>query len=494
MVSKNAGELYAAIDMGSNSFHMMVVRLKDGHVQILNKIKQKVRLASGLDDHNLLDQRSIERGLACLRTFAERLQDIPQENVKAVATATLRIAKNSQDFVDQAQAILGCPINVISGLEEAKQIYMGVAYTSSQADTRLVIDIGGASTELIVGEGNQPLELDSLNMGCVTFSDRYFANGELSRDNFDNALAAAKSCIDPVLERFTRHNWAYSVGASGTPQAVSEILVAQQVNDSIRLNYLYELMELCIASKRIDTLAIDGLSDDRKHIFHSGLVILIALFESLEIDNMQLSGGALREGLLYGMLETREQRTTQLNGLQVISDHFHIDTGHAEHVAALATELFAKCPQTLHFDADAVLDGAARLHEIGLHIDYKHAHKHAEYILNHTKLHGYTTLQQQCICDLVAHFRQEIPTDIMMTYSDTMRPSLLLLLRILRVAIAFSIRRQDLSIPSLELSLNNDEMSITCPKGWLPQHPLVNAELHHEKWLQHKAGFTLTIS
>lgn len=493
MVIRQTGELYAAIDMGSNSFHMLVVRLKNGHVQILNKIKQKVRLASGLDDNNTLSQQSIDRGLACLRTFSERLQDIPPQNIRAVATATLRLATNSGDFIKQAESILDIPVNVISGLEEAKQIYLGVAYTSSTEKKRLVIDIGGASTELIVGSGIEPIELASLNMGCVTFADKYFPDGQLTRENFEAGLEAAKAILTPELERFKRCEWSMCVGASGTPQAVNEILVAQQVSDNIRLNYLYELMELCIACNRVEQLSIEGLMDDRKPIFHSGLVILIALFELLEIHEMTLSGGALREGLLYGMLETREKRSEQLNGIQVISEHYHIDQTHAATVAQLANKLYAQCPEILYFDAEIVLQGAARLHEIGLHIDYKLSHQHGAYLLKHTKLNGYTPLQQQCIMELVAHYRQPFNKDVFDHYSASMQPGLMLLLRLLRIAVAFSIRREHLKIPELSIFVDGDVIEITCPENWLSDHLLVRAELEHEKWLQHKAGMTFNV-
>lgn len=493
MVNPNTSELYAAIDMGSNSFHMLVVRLKNGHVQILNKIKQKVRLAEGLDEDNVLAEQSIERGLGCLKTFAERLQDIPSQNIQAVATATLRLAKNSQHFVDRAEAILGCPINVISGLEEARQIYMGVAYTSTTDNTRLVIDIGGASTELIVGQGIEPIELASLNMGCVTFAGQYFPDGILSRANFENGLAAARKVIEPLVDTYTAHQWSACVGASGTPQAVNEILVAQQVNDNIRLNYLYELMELCIACKTLEKLNIDGLVEERKQIFHSGLVILIALFETLDIKDMTLSGGALREGLLYGMLETREQHSIQFNGISVISEHFHVDQVHAEHVANMADSLYVQCEPNVYFDGAVVLRGACKLHEVGLHIDYKLSHKHGAYLLDHTKLNGYTRLQQSCIRDLVGHYRQPFTNDIFSHYSATMQPGLLMLLRIFRVSVAFAIRRESLKLPKVKLEMDGDVLRLTCPDGWLSENLLVKAELEHEKWLQFKAGLTLDI-
>lgn len=490
-------QLYAAVDLGSNSFHLVIVRVIAGSVQIIGKVKQKVRLAAGLDDDMVLDEISMERGWKCLETFAERLEDIPLSNIKVVATATLRLAKNADVFITRAEQILKHELEVISGEEEAKQIYLGVAYTSANQGNSLVIDIGGASTEVIIGNDMQPINLVSLDMGCVTFMERFFVDGEISESNFNNAIAKAHVNLAPVREDFVSFNWEQCLGASGTPQAIVEILVTQDISDSIRLDYLYNLKQQCIDCGHIDQLQIDGLVEARRAIFPSGLAILIALFEQLNIEEMQISGGALREGLIYGMLEDIEKNDRRATTLQEITTRFHIEKEQAVRVTETALYLYEQyCNQSnlCNFDARAVLNAAAHLHEIGLHIEYKQYHKHGAYILSYLPLVGYTQLQKQGIRDLVLGHRQAIDAQLFDSYNPDMQALMRALSRILRLACLLSIRRKDNLLPEIELSISGDDWSLTFPKGWLKDHPLIDAELANEKWQQHKAGWLLNCS
>jgi exopolyphosphatase/guanosine-5'-triphosphate,3'-diphosphate pyrophosphatase len=490
----NSEQLYAAVDLGSNSFHMVVVRVSSGSVQIIGKVKQKVRLAAGLDDNMMLDEISMERGWKCLETFAERLQDIPVSNIKVVATATLRLAKNAQVFIRKAEKILNHRLEVISGEEEARQIYLGVAYTSANQGNSLVIDIGGASTEVIIGNDMQPINLVSLEMGCVTFMERFFAGGRLSKENFDRAIHTAKEKLAPVVKDFICFDWQQCLGASGTPQAITEILVTQEISDAIRLDYLLNLMHQCIDCGHIDSLEIDGLSESRRAIFPSGLCILIALFEQLKIEEMQISGGALREGLIYGMLENTEQTDRRELTLTEAIEKFHIEAPQAERVRQLAEGFYTQyCAQSniCNFDAKAVLDASATLHEIGLHIEYKQYHKHGAYILTHVPLLGYTQLQTQSIRDLVLSHRQDINAALFAQYRPEIIPLMHALSRILRLSCLLSVRRKNDILPEMNLTVNDDEWSIQFPVGWLKAHPLIDAELANEKWLQHKVGWKL---
>ncbi|WP_438864452.1 Ppx/GppA phosphatase family protein [Neptunicella sp.] len=487
-------QLYAAIDLGSNSFHMVIVKVFAGSVQIIGKVKQKIRLAAGLDENFNLDRASLERGWNCLRTFAERIEDIPPENLKVVATATLRLAKNADVFLQQGEAILKHPIEVISGEEEARQIFLGVAYTSANVGHTLVIDIGGASTELVVGEDFEPLQLASLNMGCVTFLERYFSDGYLSADNFQRAIDAAKEQIHSVAEMFIPYDWQQCMGASGTPQAIVEILVTQGINDSIRLVYLHDLMRQCIDCHEHQNLVIPGLDESRKQPFPSGLAILIALFEVLGIEDMQISGGALREGLIYGMLEDMREDNLRQHGIFMLAQRFHIDTAQAIRVAATADDLFEQLPDNLwgeNFDAEGILLGAAMLHEIGLHIDYKNSHQHGAYILRHVELQGYTRLQRDCIRDLVQNFRQNIELNVLKGYQTYLKMNLAILTRVLRIAVILCIRRNSDSLPHILIEYDSDKLILTFPEGWLKAHPLIDAELANEKWQQHRVGWLL---
>jgi exopolyphosphatase/guanosine-5'-triphosphate,3'-diphosphate pyrophosphatase len=489
------GEYYAAVDLGSNSFHMVVVHVVHGSVQIVGKIKQKVRLAAGLDDNMSLDTQAMERGWRCLQSFAERLQDIPASNIKVVATATLRLAINASEFIHKAEEILGQSIAIISGEEEARQIYLGVAYTSANQGSSLVIDIGGASTEIVFGNDMTPIHLVSLDMGCVTFMERYFVNGELNEENFAKAQDAALGLIESIADEFLCFDWQNCLGASGTPQAIVEILMNQGISDAIRLDYLYELKRQCIACDSVSDLSIDGLAEARRAIFPSGLAILISLFELLNIKEMNISGGALREGLIYGMLDSMQGNDRRQQTLNQTIQRYRVDSEHAHNVHNVARELSTQvCSQTgfCNFDTDAVLEAACMLHELGLHIDYKLYHQHGAYILSHIDLPGYTQLQQTTIKDLVQGHRQNIVVENFDAYHEEVKPMIINLLRILRIAAVLCIRRADLSLPEVKVTIDGDHWRLQFPERWLKKHPLISAELNNESWLQHKAGWKLS--
>lgn len=488
------GEYYAAVDLGSNSFHMVIVHVVNGSVQIIGKIKQKVRLAAGLDEELALDEVSMERGWQCLQVFAERLQDIPPSNIKIVATATLRLATNAHVFIKKAEEILNHKLEVISGEEEARQIYLGVAYTSANQGNSLVIDIGGASTEIVIGNDMQPIHLKSLDMGCVTFMERYFEGGNITQQNFNNAKAAAHALIADVADAFLCFDWENCLGASGTPQAITEILVAQGISDAIRLDYLYHLEKQCIEGENIKSLSIDGLDESRKPIFPSGLAILISLFEALHIQHMNISGGALREGLIYGMLDNLRENDRRQQTLNQAKYRYHIDGNHANNVQQVALALCHQlCAQQniCHLDTETILGAAAQLHEIGLHIEYKRHHEHGEYILSHIDLPGFTRLQRAAIRDLVAQHRLAINNTTFDKYHQDYRPMLQGLLRVLRIAVVLCLRRQNKHIPEVTLACDGSNWLLSFPEGWLKAHPLINAELANECWLQHKAGCEL---
>lgn len=269
----NSTSLYAAIDLGSNSFHMLVVREVAGSIQTLTRIKRKVRLTAGLNSNNVLSAEAMERGWQCLRLFAERLQDIPQPQIRVVATATLRIAVNASEFIAKAQEILGCPVQVISGEEEARLIYQGVAHTTGGADQRLVVDIGGASTELVTGTGAQTTSLFSLSMGCVTL-ERYFTDRNLAQENFDEAEKAARDVLRPVADELRYHGWKVCVGASGTVQALQEIMMAQGMDERITLAKLQQLKQRAIHCGRLEELEIEGLTSNARWCSPAGWLFL----------------------------------------------------------------------------------------------------------------------------------------------------------------------------------------------------------------------------
>ena len=301
-----AEQHYTIIDLGSNSFHMLTVSKQGNGFNVVSKHKQKVRLAAGLNGQNQLDLDTMEKGWSCLQHFRTLLDEIQPICILITATAALRIAENSDQFLNKAEAILQHPINLISGIQEAKTIFKGVSFTENTDKELLVMDIGGASTELILGQKNHVHVANSLNIGCVTWLDHYFADGLLNEYNFNNAVNAAKQVISAVKVQYSNHQWELTLGASGTIQAVNEVNHAQKLTNTLSYNLLQEVKQQCITCQSIEALNIVGLEDARKPVFASGLAILIALFESFDIQSMQRSQGALREGLISMMFSGQE--------------------------------------------------------------------------------------------------------------------------------------------------------------------------------------------
>lgn len=466
--------LYAAIDLGSNSFHMLVVREVAGSIQTLTRIKRKVRLAAGLSNDNILSTEAMERGWQCLRLFAERLQDIPQPQIRVVATATLRLAVNAQTFLDKAQDILGCPVQVIRGEEEARLIYQGVAHTTGGDDRRLVVDIGGASTELVTGKGAQTTSLFSLSMGCVTWLERFFADRNLAQENFDDAETAAREVLRSVADELRKHGWKVCVGASGTVQALQEIMMAQGMDERITLAKLQQLKQRAIQCGRLEELEIEGLTLERALVFPSGLAILIAIFTELNIQCMTLAGGALREGLVYGMLHLAVDEDIRSRTLRNVQRRFIVDTEQASRVAQLASRFADQVENQWDIEplSRELLLSACHLHEIGLSVDFKQAPQHAAYLVRNLDLPGFTPAQKKLLATLLLNQTHAI--DLSSLHQQNAVPPRVAehLCRLLRLAIIFASRRRDDRLPETTLSVNEETLTLTLPAGWLEKHPL----------------------
>lgn len=490
-------DIYAVIDLGSNSFHMLMVKVVAGSVQTIGRVKRKVRLAAGLDEHNHLSLAAMQRGWECLSLFAERLQDIPASNVKIVATATLRLASNAEQFVNTAQQILGNKVNIISGEEEAKTIFLGVAHTSSCQEQQLVIDIGGASTEVVIGKHFTPARYVSLNMGCVTFLERYFPNNDITDEYFANAIVAANSIIAPIVTEFCEYGWQAAVGASGTVQAMQEIMIAQGHDELVTLEKLLAIKELAVVCGHVDSLDLPGLADERRQVFVSGLAILIALFTSLKIQTMTLAGGALREGVMYGMLpqlHCLDIRQRTLDSLQI---RYHVDQAQAARVANFAKRLATMVQepwQLTRNDGIAVLEAAGLVHELGLIVEFKLYHRHSAYLLAKSELPGFTRAQHQLLIALVHNHRLDI--DSTMLQKQTMTSVVLAgrLTRLLRLAVLLTMRRQDDILENVQLLVKGDRLTLSLPEGLLATRPLLQAELDQEIRYQKKAGWQFAIS
>jgi exopolyphosphatase/guanosine-5'-triphosphate,3'-diphosphate pyrophosphatase len=486
---------YAVIDLGSNSFHMLIAKAVAGDLQVIGRIKRKVRLAAGLDENNQLSIEAMQRGWECLCLFAERLQDIPDKNITIVATATLRLAVNAQQFIEKAELLLGHKLRVISGEEEAKTIYKGVAHTSANSGKQLVIDIGGASTEVVIGNGFNPLLYKSLNIGCVTYFEKYFRDGLLTHTNFEAAIKAAKLVISDVADEYKTLGWLTVSGASGTVQAIQEIMVAQRQDDLLTLEKLNAIKDQAQLYQSIDTLKLPGLAQERKLVFASGLSILIALFECLDIEAMELAGGALREGVLYSMIPELHNSDIRERTINSFINRYHIDSTQSKRVADIANTLACQIKDKwlLNNEDLSLLDGAAKLHETGLLIGYKKYGLHGAYIMANTEMPGFTKAQKNQLVYLVKHHKDDIG-NFKLEQLDGTSDKTRKLLHILRLAVILSMRRQDDVLPTLKLLVSDNDLSIVIPHVWYSQHPLMQAELEAESDCITKVGQTLHIA
>ncbi|PMR76176.1 Ppx/GppA family phosphatase [Billgrantia endophytica] len=301
----SASQRLAAIDLGSNSFHLLVADYQADRLQVVSRLGEKVQLAAGLDDADLLSEDAMQRALRCLSRFTPLLDDIAPDRLRVVGTSALRTARNSRAFVERAEALLGCPIDIISGHEEARLIYQGAAHALPEDGRRLVVDIGGGSTEFAIGEHFEPLKLESLDIGCVTFTRRHFANGRLCEDSMRRAERAALSALDTIRRPYRDLGWTDPVGSSGTIKAVASVIAAssQAAGGGVTRQGLFELRRHLVTLGHLDNISMPGLKLDRARIFPAGVAILGAIFEALDLSVMRYTDGALREGVLHDMLK-----------------------------------------------------------------------------------------------------------------------------------------------------------------------------------------------
>jgi len=485
----------AAIDLGSNSFHLVVARIEDGHVHILDSLKEMVRLGGGLDKNGRLSEEARIRALSCLDRFAERVQKLPQGSVAAVGTNTLRQAKNSRQFLQSASEVLGHPISIIGGKEEARLVYLGVSHSLVAEDgKRFVMDIGGGSTELIIGEGFEPQHLSSLEMGCVSMSRTFFRNGELCKKNWEKADIAAHMELRPVRRGFREVGWSSATGASGTIKAVGNIVKALGLeNYSITLDSLYKIRNKMIAAGHVKNLDLPGLDSDRQPVFAGGLAILIATFEALKIDTMQVSEGALREGLLYERLGRIQSEDTRLKTVASVQRRFQISQKHARRVSLTSHRLFTACEKAWNLRvADAErLHWASSLHEIGLAVSLSGYQKHGAYLLANADLPGFSLEEQDWMGVLVRCHRKKISKKIFIDLTEKDQKTALRLAILLRLAALLHRSRKDETAVIEQVVASEDNLTLQFAQYELINHPLQRTSLEQEADYLKNVGFNL---
>lgn len=478
-------EHLAALDLGSNSFHLIVATQSGDRVQVVDKIKEMVRLAAGLGDDRRISDEASERALACLERFGERLRDIPSDRVRVVGTNTLRKAHNRDAFIERAEQALGHEIEIISGREEARLVYLGAAHSlEDEHRKRLVADIGGGSTELIVGSRFTPIELESLYFGCVGLTEQFFPDGELTRQRFDDAVAAAKVELKPVVQRFKSVGWDSAVGTSGTINAC-QTAIGRLVGDAtITQAGLSLLRGEVLEAESISTLNLPGVARERAASFPGGLAALMALFDALGLESMTTSSGALREGLLYDLLGRRLDRDIRDQTVTDLQARYHIDTAHAERVTDTALALFQQVNASFGSDGKTALkmvSWAGMLHEVGLDIAHAQYHKHGGYLLMNMDMAGFSLADQRALAFLVRAHRRKFPIEELGEV-DSEETALLTAMAItLRLAVLLRRGRTDIELPAMQLSSTDTGYELGVPAGWLAEHPLTRRDLGIER-------------
>lgn len=488
----------AAIDLGSNSFHMVVAVAEEHGIRIVDRMRESVRLASGLDERNNLSEEAMTRAVECLARFGERVRSLPQGSVRAVGTNTLRQARNSPVFIRRATKALGHPIDVISGYEEARLIYLGVSHDmEDDSNKRLVIDIGGGSTEFILGHRFEPLLLESLHMGCVSMSAKFFPDDRISKDRMRRAEIAALQEVELIRKAFRKTGWQSVIGSSGTIIAIVNVLrELGLIKDGIQKWGLEKLRDFLIDKGTCNIPELQQLSSDRRPVFAGGLAILLAIFEELEIERMRVSDSALREGLLFESLGRLHDEDTRESTVKSLMQRQHIDTAQAHRIADSCELLFKQVRKDWDLGGDEslrLLRWAALLHEVGMAVSHSQYHKHGAYLLANFDMPGFARGEQRRLAVLVRSHRRKVPLDELNVFDADVNQRLLRLCVLLRLAVVLHRRRDETPLPDVQLGVDDDQLKLKFPEGWLEQHALTQADLGSEADYLKQAGLKLKV-
>ncbi len=476
----------AAIDLGSNSFHMVVAEEHQGQVVMIDRIREMVRLASGLDDNGKLSKEVEENALACLQRFGQRLRDLSSENVSAVGTNTLRRVENAELFLLRAEEALGHPIEIISGIEEARLIYQGVAHSlEPDHKNRLVIDIGGGSTELIIGEEFNTRMMESLEMGCVTMTKRFFPDGKITSQRIERARVNVLQKMKAIRHAFRHQGWDAVIGASGTIKSTASIIreMALDDEDGITVEALIKLINKIKEFEAIDDIKLAGLSERRVPVFLGGAIVLFGVFEALGIEHMQVSDGALREGLLYDMLGRRQNKDIRNQSVQLLATRFHANDQHAQRIEDTACNLLVQVCNDWEMDISEVqtlLVWACALHEIGRDIAHASYHKHSSYIVENTNLAGFSQQQQLRLSTLIRVQRGKISFNYFDVINPFCKSYIIKLAVILRLSVIFHRSRTATALPAIGAGVKENTIVLSLPADWLKEHPLTLNDLEQE--------------
>lgn len=484
-MSDNQPEKYAAIDLGSNSFHMIVCRYVNDEFIVEDRLREMVRLGAGFDKKQNLIPETQERAMACLERFGQRLRDTSPDNIRIVGTNALRSAKNSGKFLRKAEQVLGHPIEIISGVEEARLIYLGVAHgIGADEKHRLVMDIGGGSTELIIGSGFKPKYMQSLYMGCVSMTQRFFADGSITPKAMKRAEIAARVELEPVEAIYRKIGWEKAIGASGSIRSIRTVVrEAGWSEEGITLASLKKLRDALLETGHIDNLAFKGLSSERVPVFVGGAVVLLATFKALGIERMQVSDSALREGLVYELVGRGHHQDVRSHAVANLASRFHVDEMQSEQIAktaAVCANQVANSWKLNLAETQQWLGWAAQLHEIGLDIAHSRYHKHGAYIAEHVDLAGFSRQEQLVLATLIQNHRRKISKDSFKRLADYRTQTVWCWTILLRLAVLLHRSRNPEPLPALKFAASDKTLKVTFPNEWLDNHLLTRTDLKQE--------------
>ena len=478
------GDLLAAVDLGSNSFHMIVARYVLGQLRIVDRIKEHVRLAEGLDENGTLDEAAQARARECLSRFGQRLANLPRQRVRAIATNTVRQLRDAQSFLVPAEALLGHAIEVVSGREEARLIYLGVAHGQPpRGKRRLVIDIGGGSTEFIIGKGFLPIERESLQMGCIATTRRFFSDGKLSKKRWKDAQNEITAEFQQFATTYRNLGWQEVYGSSGTVKAIGDIALAMKLSrGAITDAALAGIRDSLLSFERLQDIRLPGLPADRRPVIAGGLLILDAAFAELDLKRMQISDDALREGVLYDMLGRGGEHDPRDNSILAMCERYGVDREQTERVESTALGLFEQAAVDWQLDDDdrRLLVWAVRIHEIGLVIAHSQYHQHGAYLVENSDIAGFSRTEQQYIAALVRNQRRSLNLTSINALPERLARTALRCALLLRLSVLLHRSQDRAPITLHRLHVQDNHITLTLSRHWLAAHPLTQSDLDTE--------------
>jgi len=490
-------ETYAAVDLGSNSFHLLVARREHGELRVLDRIKEMVRLGGGLDAFGTLDPRVQQRALACLSRFGQRLRGIPAKNIRAVGTQTFRRLRGASEFLLASEQALDCPIDIIASREEARLIYQGVTqWIAGDQQKQLVMDVGGGSTELIIGEGFDPVEMESMQFGCVSLTHRFFASGKLTTRRLKKAQRTVAAELQEIQSVYRQVGWQRAIGSSGTIRSAASICAANGWSKKgITARALEKLKHKALSFDTLADIRIDGLSERRRPVFVGGLAILLACFKALHIDELLISPYALREGLLHDLLGRLEQRDPRDKAVKALMSRFAVDPAQVERVRETALQIFDQLSpeQPVSQPHRVLLAWATELHETGLALSHSSYQQHSAYLVEASDMAGFSRQEQHFLAALVGFQRRDIPKDYAAKLPKRLHNALRITLLCMRLAWIFCRTREARTIPGFHIRLVDGVVDLALPVHWMEAHPLTIADLDYEHQALQMTGLDLQV-